>query len=305
MSWTSTAIGAASLNGLWSSGGTALAVGDNGVIAQWDTSVFKRAVTPATSASVYSLWAGARNDFWVGGYTSAFHYDGTSWTKYPLGLAGPVTALWGSATNDVWLGGPIGGIYHWNGTSLSTVTIPGSAYALWGFAANNVWAAGPGGAIYRWNGTLWSAATGVVGDTISALWGSSSSDMWAVGSYIWHWNGTSWTLSLDIGSNFSAVWGSGPSDVWASSETGAWHYNGTIWVPVNESGVGRIGGGVLWGSSASDVWLWNGSLNRLQHWNGRNWLRSAAPTNIIAVSGLPGTSDLWACTSDSRLWRRY
>jgi hypothetical protein len=183
------------------------------------------------------------------------------------------------------------------------VSIPSNPYTIWGFAANNIWAGG-GGAISHWNGTMWSAGTALTGDSIASLWGTSSTDLWAAGRYVWHWNGTSWTMSLDPGTNPAGVLsGSGTSDVWVTSDSGAWHYNGTNWAPVNEDGIGRISGYDIWANGANDVWIW-GTTNHLLHYNGHNWLKSAAPGNVNYLGGLSGTSDLWMYTNDGRVWHR-
>jgi len=54
------------------------------------------------------------------------------------------------------------------------------------------------------------------------VWGSSPTDIWAVGdeATIVHYDGTSWSLSTvalapGIVPDFRGVWGSGADDVWA------------------------------------------------------------------------------------------
>jgi hypothetical protein len=58
--------------------------------------------------------------------------------------------------------------------------------------------------------------------SLTSVWGSSKSDVWAVGSggTIIHYDGTKWTATpTPVRNTFHAVWGSGPNDVWAVSMT--------------------------------------------------------------------------------------
>jgi hypothetical protein len=60
---------------------------------------------------------------------------------------------------------------------------------------------------------------------LTSIWGSSASDVWAVGSggSVVHYDGESWKAvnapSGVEGETFHAVWGSGPVDVWIASST--------------------------------------------------------------------------------------
>ena len=59
-------------------------------------------------------------------------------------------------------------------------------------------------------------------ERLNSVWGSSKSDVWAVGSRgsVVHYDGAAWkSLPLGNKSTFFAVWGSGPNDVWAVSDT--------------------------------------------------------------------------------------
>jgi len=70
-------------------------------------------------------------------------------------------------------------------------------------------------------------------DNLWEIWGSSSSDVYAVGlSYsILHYDGSTWS-SMDSGimNTFRGVWGSSSADVFC---VGSWgtilHYNGNTW----------------------------------------------------------------------------
>ncbi|MDF2696356.1 MAG: Type fimbrial biosis protein PilY1 [Labilithrix sp.] len=105
---------------------------------------------------------------------------------------------------------------------------------------------------------------------LTAIWGSSKDDVWAVGAggTILHYDGTTWvrtpTGKLETLYN---VWGSGPGDVWAVAHTGlVLHSDGfangsAVWqnMPPTERSTNEdvVSSGrrifALWGSSANDL----------------------------------------------------
>jgi len=128
-------------------------------------------------------------------------------------------------------------------------------------------------------------------------WGSSASDIWAVGSdasgtaQILHYNGTSWS-SVESPTPFLliGVWGSSASDVWAVSYGGTIiHYNGTSWSTVPSGTTVELFD--VWGSSKSDVWA--AGSGTLLHYDGVSWTRSPGVSGVYAVGGT-SRSDVWA-----------
>jgi photosystem II stability/assembly factor-like uncharacterized protein len=102
---------------------------------------------------------------------------------------------------------------------------------------------------------------------VIGVWGSSPSDVWAVGRGVSiHYNGSGWS-SVPIKPGFPEF----PDAVWASSQSNAWvvgsselpgtccsgriaHYDGTTWSDdVSIGALPRLH--AIWGSSASDVWV--------------------------------------------------
>src|SRR5512140_1637448 len=58
-------------------------------------------------------------------------------------------------------------------------------------------------------------------ESLTGIWGSSSTDLWAVGAAgtILHGDGRSWTpMASGVRETLHDVHGSGPSDVWASGD---------------------------------------------------------------------------------------
>jgi len=132
------------------------------------------------------------------------------------------------------------------------------------------------------------------GVTLSAVWGSSSSDVWAVGSAgtIAHFDGAKWTVlpKTDAGTKQTlfTIWGSGPSDVWAGStervlfHTDGWKQDHATWSLVEGSQrwkerlaafeqsepVGKLRVWTLWGTGPSDVWMLSNGAVRAWHAEG-------------------------------------
>jgi hypothetical protein len=135
-----------------------------------------------------------------------------------------------------------------------------------------VFAVSDSGKILHYDGSSWSLMTCVSKVELTGVWGSSASDVFAVGyndknlGVILHYDGSSWSImTVDtIRVNFAGVWGSSASDVFA---VGAYklgksimHYDGSSWLLMT-NGINAALSGV-WGSSASDVFAvgWNGMI---------------------------------------------
>jgi hypothetical protein len=88
--------------------------------------------------------------------------------------------------------------------------------------------------VIHWNGQAWSPVDHPTTAALYALWGSCSSDVWAVGgewnmapATILHWDGEDWTSqTFDPPDMLGGVWGSGPEDIWAAGQKGTLlHYH--------------------------------------------------------------------------------
>jgi len=78
---------------------------------------------------------------------------------------------------------------------------------------------------------------------LTAVWGSSATDVFAVGwgGTILHYDGTSWQLMTSgTGNNFNAVWGSSATDVFAVGEYGTILHYGESHPPAESPTVSRI-----------------------------------------------------------------
>lgn len=108
------------------------------------------------------------------------------------------------------------------------------------------------------------------------IWGSSASDIWAVGYDLIHFNGTDWTVTTNPSDKtLYGIWGAGPDDVYAvgrdyfTDDGVMLHYNGTSWSIVMDdvSDPGFIG---IWGSSWNHIYA-VGLGGNAYRYNGSSW----------------------------------
>ena len=139
---------------------------------------------------------------------------------------------------------------------------------------------------------------GVSVDLLS-VWGSSPSDLWAVGQAgaIWHRGGATWgPAESGVAVDLHAVWGTGASDVWVVGGLGTvLRHDGRAWSRV-ESGTDQDLS-AIWGSGPSDLWIAGGPL---LHYDGT--VLEPPPGDPIEASALwgRGPEEVWA-TSESRV----
>src|SRR5712664_3366866 len=94
---------------------------------------------------------------------------------------------------------------------------------------------------------VWSSVASPTTLSLVAVWGSSATDVWAVGNLepqggaMVHYDGTSWSSVMN-GTFLNAVWGTSASDVWAVGCCGTvlLHYNGTTWSNLTGSSSQRL-----------------------------------------------------------------
>jgi hypothetical protein len=164
----------------------------------------------------------------------------------------------------------------------------------------------------------WSPMPSGTRAELSEVWGSSPTDVFAVGedpndpapggaSVILHYDGVSWSQQLRLPSvGLRSVWGTSATDVYAvgfdflASTAKILHFDGTSWQDV--PGLGSVSEELalqgVWGSSATDVFAvggaFDGQFSRalIFHFDGSSWQR-------IPVNGpvSPALSDVWGSSA--------
>lgn len=184
--------------------------------------------------------------------------------------------------------------------------------------ASSFWAAGfnsTGGASAHWDGNNWNAVTVPASgslESISGLWGTSGSNIWAVGStgsspnttaQIWHYDGAGWTQCATgnpcsspgtTSTALNGIFGLSATDIWAVGVNEAVHWNGSGWTS-QATGLGSVPASGVWCAGTPDCWIV--SSQKMLHWNGSNWNTSYAVGDVYAGSVFGfASNDVWAGT---------
>jgi adhesin/invasin len=243
--WSSLSSDASSgtLWGMWGSSPSdiyaTLAFGSESPLLHYDGATWT-SVSASTTASLFAVWGSSANDVYVCGDRGTFlHYDGRGgWTPpIPTGTSAPLLAMWGSSASDIYIVGFNGVVLHFDGQHVTPITLPNlttepneaieALGAVWGSSPNDVWIGGglSAGDVWHFDGASWTKHTlwniaGSTGQGVNGLWGTSSSDIWAVGEgSAYHFDGTTWTstpLPTSGSTTLIQVWGSGSLNVFAT-----------------------------------------------------------------------------------------
>ena len=146
----------------------------------------------------------------------------------------------------------------------------------------------------------WTTMSSGTIESLRGVWGSSESDVFAVGNSgtIVHYDGYTWSgMESGTTNHLGDVWGSGGNDVFAVGESGIiLHYDGKTWSKIN-SGTSRHLDSI-WGSSQNDIFvtgrggtLWGDYINFVRHYNGNTW---SEVYRVVAIETYPERLwDIW------------
>jgi hypothetical protein len=122
--WVTEHTGGPPLAGIWAgSGGTAIAVGQQGTILRRSSSGQWTSEVSGVTNDLYAVWGSdAQHIYAVGLMGVVVRYDGTAWRRIPLPTGEPLRAVGGTDRSNVWIVGFAGTIFRFDGTSWSRVT---------------------------------------------------------------------------------------------------------------------------------------------------------------------------------------
>jgi hypothetical protein len=263
------------------------------------------------------------------------------WTPMTSGSEADLADVWGTSGADVFAVGELetddengfqlaSVILHFDGTawSLHRRIRDVSLRSLWADAPDDAWAVGfdffdDDARVLHYDGNEWASQEGFEAGPeesigLFSVWGSSDSDVFAVGStfdgqfglsLVFHFDGTNWrrmTVPGDVLPSLADVWGSSASDVYAvgldqrpsPTEGTVLHYDGSTWSPIyHEPGLNLT---TVWGSSAEDVFAAGFTVREeneefivagaIRHFDGAAW--SAVP---IPQTGV--LNELWGSSA--------
>ena len=140
------------------------------------------------------------------------------------------------------------------------------------------------------------------------LWGSSATDIYAVGNYYYgglppdgtvlHYNGSTWSECYRPAQKpLTGIWGTSSHDIWAVGTGGTIvHYNGSIWSIVNSGTTKHLSD--VWGSSGTNIFVVGSELfsgnGVVLHYDGSIWseILNDAKNEFYGVWGM-GASEVF------------
>ena len=164
-------------------------------------------------------------------------------------------------------------------TDFCPVTTPIAAHyavnAVWGSSASSVWFVGSGGTIARWDGSSFALEPPATTYTLNAIWGSGPENVWAVS-----------TPDVILRRGASGVW-----EKVTPAETAVYRIQSvlfrTVWGPRDGSAV--FAGGDRLSSGSPEIQIWRSSTAKVA-WTGLSEIPQ------LTVQGIWGSSpdDVWA-----------
>jgi hypothetical protein len=200
-------------------------------------------------------------------------YDGTDLSAQAVVPGVQLSAVWHDPVANITIAGGDDGkivLRDFNGWGAPTTIGSGSWTGILGFGTT-VFACSVGNGIIQStnSGTSWGAAA-LTGYNFHALWGLSSTSVWAAGNngHVAHFNGAAWATPAVIATaDLHGVWGTSDSDIFVVGSSGyIAHYNGATWTPmVSGETVETING--VWGTASNDVFA-AGDAGMILHYDG-------------------------------------
>jgi hypothetical protein len=138
---------------VWGTPGQLMALDDGGIVSfaggSWSVM--------APTSALWTIWGRSAQDVWaVGDSSTAWHYDGATWTQSFKGNKYPFYDVWASSATDVWTVS-WDKIWHYDGSSWSVAWTSMTSSAkrglmdIWGSSATDIWAVGKDGMIVRYH----------------------------------------------------------------------------------------------------------------------------------------------------------
>lgn len=165
-----------------------------------------------------------------------------------------------------------------------------SLFSVWGSSASDVWAVGSGGTILHFDGQAWARVPTTTSETFHSVWGSGAGDVWVAASTHLVLHGSGWDGGA---SGFTNV----PPDATASVAT--------------LYGLGGSGPNDLW--AVGDWTIIEGRTFGAFHWAGASWARVPVVNDFsrpgavdrVALRSVwaAGASDVWLGGSSGRTFR--
>ena len=247
--------------------------------------------------------------------TNGIYSTAPAWEEVTTGAGSALLSIWSDAEITAIVGGNDGAgaqfyTYADNDWLRHSVSGDGDLWWVWG-TEENLYAVGENGRVTTINRKSHTVSVATLDASIHlfGIWGSSDTNIWAVGgatyktdgAALWHFDGAEWSEWTDVPSNFEdlsyvfKVWGSSADDVWVVGVSGyAMHFNGSSWTHVETpiSNTVRTLFTVT-GDEEGNIYAVGGAGDgNILRWNGVEWIDEtpdfAPQLNGVSVgSGYP------------------
>ncbi len=170
------------MHGVSGANGNTVVVGESGSLLRNEGSGFSYD-DGGMSATLNAVWAQGDVAVAVGDFGNVLVYDGAEWTQQRVSGAESLFGVHGSGVTDVWAVGLDGAAYHYDGSSW-TPSASGTTDGLFDVWTDGAvaYAVGEAGAVQFFDGTTWTTIDLGAGGSFFAVDGSSSDEVWVVGS---------------------------------------------------------------------------------------------------------------------------
>lgn len=281
-----------------SSAAEVFAVGDGGAIERYTGAGWADDLMVSPASQLRDLWVAGPDELYAVGATGSstiFHYQAGAWTSETSNVAipGTLTAVWGRSPTDVFAVGQLAGTHRTASSTWTTISSGeiGAAAAVWG-DASTVYAVGS--RVVAYDGTSWTTITSA-DHTYNGVWVAPSGKVWLSAiDGIGHLTGT--TVAYDIAQGqYNAIWGASETDVFAVGIGTVQHGGDSGFVAMTIPTTATLTG--VWGRAADDVFA-VGVGSTVLHLHGGIWKQYTTPfsADLTAVSG--SGSSVYATASD-------
>lgn len=208
-----------------------------------------------------AVWGSGAKDVYVGGNDGIYHGHGDgTWKREFFGARGAISAIWGSSSKDIYAAGAFGEVYRSKGDGKWMKASVGNDKALlvaiWGANPNQVYVAGSEGKIYRTKGDgLFTVESLPTDSDVTALWGASAKDVYAVAGTLFHSTGDGRWESVPVPglSGGRSLWGDKQGTLWVGASSGRlFKRRAGAWTMLQDKKAGAFQ--ALWGTG-DDLYL--------------------------------------------------
>ncbi len=195
---------------------------------------------PAGS-QVNAIWGEASGVLWFGTEAGVSRLSTTGWDNFDETASYEITTIWSGRPADFWFGTASGDVLH---------------------LKSNKW-------------TTFTAADGLPGARVNAIWGKGTKPVWVgtdQGAALY--DGQTWTVYTAAdglpADQVYAIWGDGKKSFWFGTAGGLGHYDGETWTTYTTAdGLPADQVYAIWGDQEGTLWV--GTAGGLSRYDGQTW----------------------------------